>query len=247
MRKPEAIVAQVRTLLHGGGSAEHAAGVQWFFKEPVRSHGWYTGDLRRLAAKLRREILAEGGTKLLFDVADQLFGGKHLEERSLAVVLLQQDVGKFGDKEFKRLERWLARVISWADHDALVHYLIGPMLVADSYRVRRIYRWANSRNRWFRRASAVALIAGVRKQLFFQDVEDLWVSLENETDDMVLKGIGWLLREAAKHQPRRTVRFLMEIRDHAPRLVLRTACETLPAATRARILGTATRARRRFQ
>ena len=56
-------------------------------------------------------------------------------------------------------------------------------------------------------------------------------------DDMVQKGLGWLLREAAKANPEQTVEYLMTIRDRAPRLVLRTACETLPAATRERVLG----------
>jgi len=44
------------------------------------------------------------------------------------------------------------------------------------------------------------------------------------------------LRETAKVDAKRTVPYLMSIRDRAPRLVLRTACETLPAATRKRIL-----------
>ncbi len=55
-------------------------------------------------------------------------------------------------------------------------------------------------------------------------------------DDMVQKGLGWLLREAAKANPDQTVRYLMTIRERAPRLVLRTACETLPGDVRKRVL-----------
>ena len=51
-------------------------------------------------------------------------------------------------------------------------------------------------------------------------------------DDMVQKGLGWLLREATKANPKQTVDYLITIRDRTPRLVLRTACETLDAATR---------------
>jgi 3-methyladenine DNA glycosylase AlkD len=54
---------------------------------------------------------------------------------------------------------------------------------------------------------------------------------------MVQKGLGWLLREAAKADPQRTVPYLMAVRDQAPRLVVRTACEKLSSAERARILG----------
>jgi 3-methyladenine DNA glycosylase AlkD len=53
---------------------------------------------------------------------------------------------------------------------------------------------------------------------------------------MVQKGLGWLLRETAKADPKRTVPYLMSIREHAPRLVLRAACETLPASARKKIL-----------
>ena len=45
-----------------------------------------------------------------------------------------------------------------------------------------------------------------------------------------------MLRETAKFDAKRTVPYLMKIRRRSPRLVLRTACETLPEATRMKIL-----------
>jgi 3-methyladenine DNA glycosylase AlkD len=53
---------------------------------------------------------------------------------------------------------------------------------------------------------------------------------------MVQRGLGWLLRETAKCDPKTTVPYLLELKARAPRLVLRTACETLPPRERARIL-----------
>lgn len=41
---PAEIASQIRQTLKDGGSAEHAAGVQWFFKDEIKSHGWYTAD-----------------------------------------------------------------------------------------------------------------------------------------------------------------------------------------------------------
>jgi 3-methyladenine DNA glycosylase AlkD len=55
-------------------------------------------------------------------------------------------------------------------------------------------------------------------------------------DDMVQKGLGWLLREAVKFNPKQTVTYLMTIRERTPRLVLRTACETLPEAAKEKVL-----------
>jgi 3-methyladenine DNA glycosylase AlkD len=72
--------------------------------------------------------------------------------------------------------------------------------------------------------------------MFFPEIQKLSDSLLTDQDDMVQKGLGWLLRETAKFDPKRTVLYLMKIRDHAPRLVLRTACETLSAQTKKKIL-----------
>ncbi|HEY7616416.1 MAG TPA: DNA alkylation repair protein [Terriglobales bacterium] len=223
-------------MLKRGGSAEHAQGVQWFFKEEIKSHGWYTGDLRREAARARKQMLRDHGLDFLVQVANHLFSGSVLEEKVFAVLLLEKRVGEFGDREFRLFESWLRRVSSWADHDALVHCLIAPMIAAEPDRVTRVFRWAKSRNRWHRRAACVALIQGTRSRLFFPQIVRLSDTLLGDKDDMVQKGLGWLLRETAKADSRRTVPYLMRIRAKSPRLVLRTSCETLPKATRARIL-----------
>jgi 3-methyladenine DNA glycosylase AlkD len=210
--------------------------VQWFFKEAIKSRGWYTADLRGAARSVRREIRKEFGLEFLVKVADELFSGRVLEEKIVAVFLLERLDAEFGDAEFKRFESWLDRIGSWADHDGLVHYLISPMVAAKPTRANHAFRWAKSPNRWHRRAACVALIRGARAQMFFPQITKLSDSLLADQDDMVQKGLGWLLRETAKFDPKRTVPYLMKIRAHAPRLVLRTACETLPAETKKKIL-----------
>ena len=233
---PAYIAAHIRRVLKDGGSAPHAKGVQWFFKEEIKSHGWRTADLRRVAVRMRRTIVKEAGLDFLIKVADRLFSGPVLEERVFAVLMLEKVVQELGDREFKLFESWLKRIISWADHDGLVHYLIGPMIVAKPVRSTAVFRWARSRNRWHRRAACVALIQGTRRKMFFPEITRVSGVLLHDQDDMVQKGLGWLLRETAKADPKRTVPYLMRIRGIAPRLVLRTACETLPVGMRMKIL-----------
>ena len=233
---PAEIAAQIRRALKDGGSAEHAAGVQWFFKDEIKSHGWYTAELRRAAVRFRREVRKLHGLDFLVEVADHLFAGPVLEEKVAAVFLLEKLDAEFGDREFKLFEFWLGRIGSWADHDALVHSLIAPMVASTPARARTVFRWAKSPNRWHRRAACVALIRGARAKMFFPEIQKLSNSLLADKDDMVQKGLGWLLRETAKFDAKRTVPYLMKIRERAPRLVLRTACETLTPAVRKRIL-----------
>lgn len=230
------MASDLRRMLRRGGSAEHTTGVQWFFKDEIKSHGWYTASLRKAAIAARRDIQKKFGLEFLVKVADTLFDGRVLEEKVFAVFLLEKLTPEFGDAEFRRFESWLSRISSWADHDALVHYLIGPMIAAKPERTAFAFRNAKSRDRWRRRAACVALIQGTRRKMFFREITRLSDFLLDDQDDMVQKGLGWLLRESAKADPTQTVPYLMRIRTRAPRLVLRTACETLPAATQRRIL-----------
>lgn len=233
---PSAVATQIRRVLKDGGSAEHAAGVQWFFKEEIKSHGWRAADLRRYMRQYRKELLREHDLDFLVAVADKLFSGRVLEEKAAAVVLLENLDPRFGDREFLLFERWLDRISSWADHDGLVHCLIAPMMVAKPLRIKHVFRWAKSSDRWHRRAACVSLIKGTRAKMFFPEIVRLSNFLLNDEDDMVQKGLGWLLRETAKSDAKRTVPYLMKIWNQTPRLVLRTACETLPAVKRKRIL-----------
>ena len=169
-------------------------------------------------------------------VADELFSGEVLEEKIFGIFLLENQTGSFGDSEFKLFTSWLDRISSWADHDGLVHYLIAPMVLGKPSRSKEVFRWAKSPSRWKRRAACVALIRGVREKKFFPETVRLTAMLINDQDDMVQKGLGWLLRETAKYDSKKTVLYLMTIRAKAPRLVLRTACEALPLATRKKIL-----------
>jgi hypothetical protein len=82
---PSKAAAEIRQVLKDGGSADHAEGVQWFFKEEVKSHGWYTAALRKAAVQFRRNIAREHGMDFVVLVADKLFSGRNLEEKVFAV------------------------------------------------------------------------------------------------------------------------------------------------------------------
>ena len=154
--------------------------------------------------------------------------GRNLEEKIFAVFLLEKLTEEFGDTEFRLFESWLSRISSWADHDGLVHYLIAPMVAAEAGAVAQSFSLGEV-------AEPLASAGGLRgadpgdaAEDVFPEIKRLSDLLLSDEDDMVQKGLGWLLRETAKADAKRTVPYLMSIRKQAPRLVLRTACETLP-------------------
>lgn len=237
MKPVRYIADHLRTVLKNGASAPHTAEVEHFFKNEIQSRGWYTGELRKLARRFSRVIAGGEGIDYLFAVSDNLFRGKVLEEKVLAVLMLEDKVGSLNESHFGSLIGWLDRVSTWADHDALASYLLGPLMVAEPKRATHVLRWTRSRDSWHRRAAAVALIRGVRKQMFAREVKAVTAALLCDDDLMVQKGLGWLLREQAKYDRERALPLLRSIRTKTARLVLRTACETLPAELRGEILG----------
>ena len=237
MSKPVGYIADhLQRVLVNGASAPHTAEVQQFFKNEIQSRGWYTNELRKLARRFIRVIRGDAGLDYLVAVADDLFRGSLLEEKILAVLLLEPCVGDLTAAHFKLFDQWLDRVSSWADHDALVQSLIGPMIVADPRRLRRLSAWSRSRNRWRRRAAAVALLRGTNQGLFWEEVQQMTQTLLQDDDDIVRKGVAWLLRETARFDGARTLPLLLSIRQRAPRPLLRTACERLSAEQRSCVL-----------
>ena len=211
------VADEIRRTLKAGRCRQRSASVRRFFKEEVQSHGWRTADLRREALRWRREILQQFDHPFLVQVADNLFAGQINEDKNAAVFLLENMTAKLGKEEFRLLESWLPRISNWSEHDALVHYLIAPMIAAKPARVKKVFRWAKSQNRWFRRAACVALIQGARRKMFFHAITRLGDRLLADPDDMVQKGLGWLLREAAKADAKRTVPYLRQIRKRSSR------------------------------
>lgn len=84
-----------------------------------------------------------------------------------------------------------------------------------------------------KRAAAVSLIVPARKGAFLQDIFEIADALLMDPDDMVQKGIGWLLKTASEAHQDEVFNYLMHHKDQMPRTSLRYALEKMPAEKRA--------------
>jgi 3-methyladenine DNA glycosylase AlkD len=106
---------------------------------------------------------------------------------------------------------------------------MGAFLMMYPEKTAEIKRWAQSENRWQRRASAVSLIVPARKGYFINEVFETASLLLHDKDDLVQKGYGWMLKVASKHHPEEVFDFVYRRKDIMPRTALRYAIEKLPA------------------
>ncbi len=236
---PVYIADHIRRVLKDGGSAPHSDEVQAFFQRRDAIAGLVYRRTKKICNSIPAQHLPANAAWISWcKLPTSSFPGQVLEEKVMAVFLLEkQTVNILAGTNFELFASWIDRVSSWADHDALV----ALFACADGRREaaslpRGFLRGRSRPNRWRRRAACVALIGGARERRFRAQIVRLSNQLLHDEDDMVQKGLGWLLREQAKADPKRTVPYLMRIRRNAPRLVLRTACETLAPSLRKQVL-----------
>ncbi len=233
---PEQLLADLRARLQAAGTQEVRSSIQRFFKEPVESYGVLTPGVRRIAAEVYREVKGwPAAQRNRFST--ELWKSGKIEESSIAVEIARRFSRQCGACEFRLFEKWLDRFASnWADCDAISMNLLARAIANEPELVRLLPAWTESRNRWKRRASAVALVREARKGAHTDAILDIAERLIGDSDEMVQKGAGWLLKEAYAKRPREVVRFLEAHRD-APRLLLRYAAEKMTAVDRERVLG----------
>jgi 3-methyladenine DNA glycosylase AlkD len=90
--------------------------------------------------------------------------------------------------------------------------------------------WTKSRNRWKRRSAAVSFLQEAKAGRSVDFIFEVSKRLTADADPMVLKGVGWLLKETYPKRPEEAVEFLRL--NAFPRIVVRYAAEKMPAADR---------------
>lgn len=76
----------------------------------------------------------------------------------------------------------------------------------------------------------MAMVPIARKGEMLEEVFMIADNLMIDEDDMVQKGVGWMLKEASKTHPQEIHEYLIKWKSKSPALILRYASEKLPEA-----------------
>jgi 3-methyladenine DNA glycosylase AlkD len=159
------------------------------------------------------------------------------EEHAIAFSWAGKLVKKLEPQDFSTLERWLKSYVSnWAACDTFCGGAVGEFLIRFPQFLPKVQKWAGSKNRWLRRASAVALILAAKQELYLPEAYKTADILLEDEDDMVQKGYGWLLKEIANKRPQEVLDFVLKRRARMPRTALRYAIEKMPPAWKKRAM-----------
>ena len=170
----------------------------------------------------------KGDLKKAIEVAQELIASKTLDEAQVGIRILDRMRRHLTPRHFDTLDAWVDHLTNWANTDGLSTWLIAETIKKDPSLHRRLLEWTTSENRWRRRAAAVSLVPITRKGDMLEEALAIADRLMTDGDDMVQKGVGWLLKEASKEHPDEVREYLLKWRAEAPALILRYASEKLP-------------------
>ncbi len=225
----------VQTRLRALADPVRAAGCARFFKtgpgeygEGDRFLGLTVPAQRAVAREFRDLPLPQLETLLASPIHEDRFA-------ALEILVMQYERGDAAARTrvFRFYLAHTAGVNNWDLVDTSARYIVGAHLV-DRPRA-RVFRLARSRNMWERRIAMVATHEWISRG----DVADAYAVAERLLDDrhdLMHKAVGWMLREAGRHDRARLLRFLRDHYPRVPRTTLRYAIEHLPTAQRKRVL-----------
>ncbi|MBN2488221.1 MAG: DNA alkylation repair protein [Methanosarcinaceae archaeon] len=226
------IINQIRNNLKENANPEAKKSSQRFFKEEIKVYGVKTPVAMRISKESFKEIKHLPKNEV-FSLCDELLKSGYIEEAFVAYKWAEFLSRDYEKEDFQTFERWLNSYVSnWAECDTLCNHTIGSFIELFPDHIENLKEWTSSENRWVRRGAAVTLILPARKGLYLEDVFEIASRLLEDSDDLVRKGYGWLLKEASRKHQEQVFNFVMENKKRMPRTALRYAIEKMPAELR---------------
>lgn len=223
------LIRQIKGELIKNIDPEYYKGERHFFKEPIKNFGVRLPKRRKIAAKFWPQVKPLN-KKELFKLAEKMFQEKYNELATIASSYIWRRREKFEAEDFKIFETWVNKYLdNWAKIDDFCTHSLGYLINQYPILVKKLFVWNNSKNRWVKRAAAVALIYPFgKKKKYLPKIFKTAEKLLTDTDDMVQKGYGWMLKEASNHNQQEVFDFVMKHKNKMPRTALRYAIEKMP-------------------
>jgi len=230
------VIPKIRKDLRENADKKYKDSIGRWFKEHVKFMGVKTPTVRKIAAKYWQEVKYLD-KKQIFELCEELLKGNKQnafdEEATIAYAWAFKLKNQYNESDWKIFERWLKTYVSnWGKCDDFCTHAFGELLSQYPEFVSVVKKWTKSKNRWVRRASAVIFIKSNNTYLTgkssLKDIFYIADQLLLDSDDLVQKGYGWLLKAASFGHQKQVFDYVMKNKDKMPRTALRYAIEKMP-------------------
>jgi 3-methyladenine DNA glycosylase AlkD len=232
----EKIIENLRQELVKNADEKTKLSAERYFKEGVKIYGLKSAEVSRISKEHFKKV--EDKSKLhIFDLCEELWHSGYLEESFVACNWSYNVRKQFEPRDFDIFEKWVSLYVgNWASCDTLCNHTVGTFIEMYPEYISGLKIWAQSQNRWVKRASSVSLIIPARNGLFLDDILIIADILHSDKDDMVQKGYGWMLKAASEAHQKEVFNYVMSKKDTMPRTSLRYAIEKMPVELKTRAM-----------
>ncbi len=229
------IVPEIRARLRKLGNKQRAMDSQRYFKTGPGEYGEGDIFLGITVPEIRR--LAKEYPDLSLAETIQLLQSTIHEERLLALLLLVRAYAKADARTKKHIyDLYLENthyINNWDLVDASAGHIVGAFLLGKGKKP--LYVLARSKDLWERRIAIMATFYFIKRNAFAETFKIARILL-SDTEDLIHKAVGWMLREVGKRSLQSAERFLKQHYKKMPRTMLRYAIERFLEPKRQRYL-----------
>ncbi len=224
----ESLLTQIRIDLIANSDEKTKQSSQRFFKESAIFYGVKTATVEKIAKKYWSQIKTFDKQNI-FQLCEELFKSDYTEEAFIVNNWLPKYMNYLIPEDIAVFKMWIECYINnWAKCDGFCNHTVGDLIQKFPQIASAVKSWTKSSNRWVKRASAVSFIVPAKKGLFLSDALEICNALLLDEDDMVQKGIGWLLKEESRMHQKEIFDYVVANRQVMPRTALRYAIELMP-------------------
>jgi 3-methyladenine DNA glycosylase AlkD len=199
-----------------------------FFKEKINLYGVKSALVNQIG-KDNYKALTDKNKSNVFSLGEELWKSGILEESFIACNWSYNVRKYYEPSDFEIFERWVNDYVNnWASCDTLCNHTVGSFIEMYPAFLSGLKRWAKSKNRWVKRASAVSLIVPAKRGKYLDDIFEIAEILHSDQDDMVQKGYGWMLKVASNTHQKEVFNYVISRKTTMPRTSLRYAIEKMP-------------------
>jgi len=237
---PKQLALAARSSLVAAGDARTAARGLTFFKpaDDVCLYGIKSSGVRNIEKEAFGKVRGEWTVVDAVAFCDTMSLDPHFEAKMVGVLLLGRFKSQFAKGLLVTARGWITqgRFRNWAEIDGLAPTVITPLVETYPDLAVRVGRWTSSRNMWLRRAAVVTFVPLVRRGIQMDHAYRIVEDLLDDSQDLMHKACGWLLRESGKADVARLERFLLTHGPRIPRTTVRYAIERFPEGKRKSLL-----------
>jgi len=161
------------------------------------------------------------------DIQKLLFSPWH-EERFCAWVIVISRYEKSGDKGYwyRFAVNNISQLNNWDLVDMVAPRLIGDYLIDKSQK--QFLTWSSHSSLWIRRIAMMATFPRIKQSNFLLTLK-LSKKYLTDSEDLIHKATGWMLREVGKRDEKELIKFMDENHREMPRIMVSYALEKMSA------------------